>query len=82
MAAAAGADLDAFCRQVEEADSTTLEAAIEQLDTTIATQEEELRHLDQKIGTERGMLASMDGSDREQRPPKMPRRSWPDFIQR
>ena len=64
MAAAAGAELAVFCHQVEEADPGTLDASIDELDATIATQEEELRQLDQTIGTERGELARMDGSDR------------------
>ena len=43
---------------------TALDASIEELEATIATQEEELRRLDQTIGAERGELARMDGSDR------------------
>jgi uncharacterized protein YhaN len=64
MAAAAGADLAVFCAQVEEADPIALDASIEQLKATIATQEQELSRLDQSIGAERGELARMDGSDR------------------
>ena len=64
MVTAAGADLTEFCHQVEQADPTTLDASIEELETTMATQEEELRRLDQTIGAERGELARMDGSDR------------------
>jgi uncharacterized protein YhaN len=64
LAAAAGIELTAFCHQVEEADPGTVDTSIEQLDATIATQEEDLRLLDQTIGTERGELARMDGSDR------------------
>ena len=64
VAAAAGADLAVFCTQVEAADPTALGASIEQLEATIATEEQELRRLDQTIGAERGELARMDGSDR------------------
>ena len=64
IAAAAGADLAAFCHQVEQADPSTLDASIEVLEATIRVQEEELRRLDQTIGAERGELARMDGSDR------------------
>jgi uncharacterized protein YhaN len=64
IAAAAGTDLIAFCRQVEQADPDTLDASIEELEAKITAQEEELRTLDQTIGTERGELGRMDGSDR------------------
>jgi uncharacterized protein YhaN len=64
IAAAAGADLATFCHQVEQADPDTLDASIEELEAKITAQEEELRTLDQTIGTERGELARMDGSDR------------------
>jgi uncharacterized protein YhaN len=64
IVAAAGADLATFCLQVEQTDSSTLDASIEMLETMIGVQEEELRRLDQTIGAERGELARMDGSDR------------------
>ena len=64
LTAAAGVELTVFCHQVEEADPATLDVSIDELDATIAAQEEELRQLDQTIGTERGELVRMDGSDR------------------
>jgi uncharacterized protein YhaN len=63
-ASAIRVDLTTFCNQVEQADATALEASIEALETQIASQEETLRGLDQKIGAERAILAGMDGSDR------------------
>ena len=41
-----------------------MDTCIEELDENIAAREEELRRLDQTIGTERAELARMDGGDR------------------
>jgi uncharacterized protein YhaN len=64
MVSAAAVELDVFCHQVETTDSAALNASIEELESTVTTQEEELRHLDQTIGAERGELVRMDGSNR------------------
>ncbi|MGO9463460.1 MAG: AAA family ATPase [Isosphaeraceae bacterium] len=61
---AAGADIGDFAAQVERADSSALESSIKELEDKIASHEEELRRLDQTIGTKRAELARMDGSDR------------------
>ena len=63
LVAAAGTELTAFCQQVEEADSYTLDTSIEELNTTIANQEEALRQLDQTMGSG-AQSARMDGSNR------------------
>ncbi len=61
---AAGADIGDFAAQVERADPGALESSIKELEDKIASHEEELRRLDQTIGTKRAELARMDGSDR------------------
>ena len=50
--------------EVERADPDVLESSIKELEDKIAAHEEELRRLDQTIGTKRAELARMDGSDR------------------
>ena len=64
MIAAAGTELPDFVAEAEQADPDSLDAMIDELELKIAAQEEELRRLDQTIGTERGELARMDGSSR------------------
>jgi uncharacterized protein YhaN len=64
MEVAAGTDLATFCQQVEDADQSGLDVALEELEAKIKVQEDELRRLDQTIGAERAELARMDGSDR------------------
>src|SRR5262249_36555525 len=64
IVAAAGADRLAFAAEVEQADPDALDQSLEELETRITTQEEDLRRLDQAIGAERGELARMDGGDR------------------
>jgi uncharacterized protein YhaN len=63
LAQAAGMDLEEFSRQVERADRTALDSSIDELEKQMACHEEELRQLDQTIGTKRAELARMDGSD-------------------
>ena len=63
IVAAAGADLAAFAAEVEQSDHDSLDAAIEEFESRIATLEDEVRGLDQTIGAERTELARMDGSD-------------------
>ena len=60
---AAGTDLTSFANEVEHADPDALAAMIDELESRIGAQEDELRKLDQTIGAERGELARMDGSD-------------------
>ncbi|MFI5454470.1 MAG: AAA family ATPase [Isosphaerales bacterium] len=64
MTAAAGADLNSFAAEAEKADPDGLDTCIVDLDENIAAREQELRRLDQTIGTERAELARMDGGDR------------------
>jgi uncharacterized protein YhaN len=64
LVAAAGADLCSFVSEVEQADADSLDALIQELEGRIIALDQELRRLDQTIGTERGELARMDGSDR------------------
>ncbi|HKI19206.1 MAG TPA: hypothetical protein VKA15_15075, partial [Isosphaeraceae bacterium] len=61
---AAGADIGDFAAEVERTDPGALEASIKELEDKLAAYEEELRRLDQTIGTKRAELARMDGSDR------------------
>jgi uncharacterized protein YhaN len=61
---AAGTDIGEFTTQVERTDPAVLELSIKELDDKINLHEEELRRLDQTIGTKRAELARMDGSDR------------------
>lgn len=60
----AGADLASFAAEVEQINSDTLDASIEECEVTIAAREAALGSVDQTIGTERAELARMDGSDR------------------
>ncbi len=61
---ASGTDLSTFIAEAENADPDALDTRIDELDQNIAAREEELRSLDQTIGTERAELARMDGGDR------------------
>jgi uncharacterized protein YhaN len=64
MTAGAGADLGAFTAEAENADPDALDTRIVELNDSITAGEEELRRLDQTIGTEKAELARMDGGDR------------------
>jgi uncharacterized protein YhaN len=57
---ASGADPRAFAAEVEQADPDALDASLDELEARISGQEEELRRVDQTIGTERGELARMN----------------------
>ena len=62
--AAAGSELASFVAEIERTDPDLLDAASRDIEAKVAALEEELRQLDQTIGTERSVLARMDGSDR------------------
>ncbi len=63
LAVASGADASAFAAEVEQADPDALAASLEELEARIADQEDDLRRVDQTIGTERGELARMNSGE-------------------
>jgi uncharacterized protein YhaN len=63
LVVASGADPVAFAADVEQADPDALNASIEELEARISDQEDDLRRVDQTIGTERGELARMNSGE-------------------
>lgn len=77
MIATAGDDPARFIAEVERADSDALDASIKELDTRIASLENEQRAVQETIGAAREALSRMNGMPTLPTWPRISRRSWP-----